>query len=728
MTPSRTGRRCLFPAALSVALLVLLALSRPCLAQPAAGYDSGPHFEPAPAGDWRHGYTLVLLDTPDPAAARRARSAVERAGGRIGLSLSAQAMLGWVPAAVAEGLVGRDGIVAIYHQPVSPDQLPVRDAETLRAAAYFNSVVSGEYRPDAPAGAGALPLWRDEVSSALFVDGDAYRRDLRRAGLAVDPPADGVIVRQGPDVSAAGLADRMTGECIVSAFFVESDGSIDADQYDWSTSLENDALNDLSAALSWFASEAAARGEYLHFQLVSYPATDARCRQGYEPITHGPDFASTWVGLVMTNFGYPSGVTAYNTWARSTYGTQRAFSAFFARGTTWPNGIVGIAYGNGPHWACVYAASGRAGVFAHETAHLFNAADEYAGGSACTNDSYCTTLYRNGAANGNCAHCGTGVPCVMKDGTLNMCSYTAAHIGWGLVSHLDCGAAIEAQPGTYSGNTTGGPSNVRQYSECAPTTDLSGPERLYRFALPGPGTVTVTLSSAVDLRISLLTSCSENACVGRASAGSRIVYKEAPAGTYYVTVDGYAAAAGAYTITIRTALAPTVTLTSPLDGSVVPAGSVAFAWQGAASVTSYRIQIDHSTSFASSALISATVSTRAYTTTLAPGTWYWRVRSLPDGAWAAPWHLHAGSTILGDVNGDGLVDSTDSLIILTADSGLDTSQFCPMNCGDANGDGFVDSTDALIILTYDTGLPVGSFPVGQPGCPSNITQPSGCSP
>jgi hypothetical protein len=83
--------------------------------------------------------------------------------------------------------------------------------------------------------------------------------------------------------------------------------------------------------------------------------------------------------------------------------------------------------------------------------------------------------------------------------------------------------------------------------------------------------------------------------------------------------------------------------------------------------------------------------------------------------------------ILGDVNGDGLVDSTDALIILSADVGVNTSQFCPMDCGDANADGYIDSTDALIILSYDVGKAV-PFPIGQPGCPSSVTQPPGCTP
>jgi len=83
-------------------------------------------------------------------------------------------------------------------------------------------------------------------------------------------------------------------------------------------------------------------------------------------------------------------------------------------------------------------------------------------------------------------------------------------------------------------------------------------------------------------------------------------------------------------------------------------------------------------------------------------------------------------TALGDVNGDGLVNSTDALIVLSADVGMDTSRFCPMNCGDVNRDGLVNSTDALIILCYDAGMPV-PFPIGQPVCPCTITQPPGCS-
>ena len=85
----------------------------------------------------------------------------------------------------------------------------------------------------------------------------------------------------------------------------------------------------------------------------------------------------------------------------------------------------------------------------------------------------------------------------------------------------------------------------------------------------------------------------------------------------------------------------------------------------------------------------------------------------------------ASTPKLGGVNGDGAVNSTDALIILSADVGISTSQYCPMNCGDVNGDGYVNSTDALIILSYDVGMSV-PYPVGTGACSSGVTQPAGC--
>jgi len=83
--------------------------------------------------------------------------------------------------------------------------------------------------------------------------------------------------------------------------------------------------------------------------------------------------------------------------------------------------------------------------------------------------------------------------------------------------------------------------------------------------------------------------------------------------------------------------------------------------------------------------------------------------------------------ILGDVNGDEVVNSSDALIIMSCDVGLDVSGFCPMNCGDVNDDGFVNSTDALIVLSYDVGMDV-PFSIGSTGCPDDVNPCAGCGP
>jgi hypothetical protein len=75
--------------------------------------------------------------------------------------------------------------------------------------------------------------------------------------------------------------------------------------------------------------------------------------------------------------------------------------------------------------------------------------------------------------------------------------------------------------------------------------------------------------------------------------------------------------------------------------------------------------------------------------------------------------------LLGDINDDGAVNSTDALIALSFDAGLPVPQpfVDRINLGfaDANDDGVTNSTDALLLLSFDAGIPV-PFPVGDPVC------------
>ena len=66
-------------------------------------------------------------------------------------------------------------------------------------------------------------------------------------------------------------------------------------------------------------------------------------------------------------------------------------------------------------------------VFAHESCHIFGAADEYAG-SGCT----CAPSGKYQIANNNCDNCSyqPKVPCLMNANTLSICTWSQGQIGW----------------------------------------------------------------------------------------------------------------------------------------------------------------------------------------------------------------------------------------------------------------------------------------------------------
>ena len=59
--------------------------------------------------------------------------------------------------------------------------------------------------------------------------------------------------------------------------------------------------------------------------------------------------------------------------------------------------------------------------------------------------------------------------------------------------------------------------------------------------------------------------------------------------------------------------------------------------------------------------------------------------------------------MLGDINGDGVIDSRDSLRILKYQVGKYNLNVNGKLAADLNGDGVVDSRDSLRILKYQVG-------------------------
>lgn len=125
------------------------------------------------------------------------------------------------------------------------------------------------------------------------------------------------------------------------------------------------------------------------FYLSYYLPSDTRCATGYEPMLHSSGEVSLWVDQILTNFGYGSGTAldkaaAFNTWARSHFGTDDAFSAFVEYNPEpapdqFKDGKSAWAYWGGPFLQVLFRSYGWSmdRTFAHETGHIFYACDEY---------------------------------------------------------------------------------------------------------------------------------------------------------------------------------------------------------------------------------------------------------------------------------------------------------------------------------------------------------------
>ena len=120
---------------------------------------------------------------------------------------------------------------------------------------------------------------------------------------------------------------------------------------------------------------------------------------------------------------------------------------------------------------------------------------------------------------------------------------------------LDCSTAIALTPDVpITSTTTGQSSNVCSYT-CS-TRYESGPEVVHRITTTQAGNLIATLTGiSADLNVFILLGCQTNTCVSGGSVAA--FYDRAPAGTYYIVVDGRNGAQGNYTLTVNSCVAPT---------------------------------------------------------------------------------------------------------------------------------------------------------------------------
>ena len=139
------------------------------------------------------------------------------------------------------------------------------------------------------------------------------------------------------------------------------------------------------------------------------------------------NYEAPWRDAALTALGYSTGRTGSRQYVqdiRSSKGTDWAYVSYF---TKYP--VKHFAYAGGERVVMHYDNDGWGPdninrVFAHETCHIFGAADEY-GSCGCGDSGFLQV------PNNNCRNCTTSqVACLMDANTLSLCQWSRGQIGW----------------------------------------------------------------------------------------------------------------------------------------------------------------------------------------------------------------------------------------------------------------------------------------------------------
>lgn len=231
-------------------------------------------------------------------------------------------------------------------------------------------------------------------------------------------------------------SDYMMGSVVVSIIFPESNGQIDPNTENWNDERKTQVISKIMSGLSWWPKQNP--NSPLKFTFISQTVPTK-----YEPITHPYYDESLWIPDVMARLGYTgsrfTSTRKYCNYLRDQYKTDWAYVIFVCDSLVdsdgkFADGLFAYAYLGGPFLVLTYDNNGYGignldVVVAHETGHIFNALDEYAGASS-PND------YSHGyfpAINGNHAYSTTANEpnSIMRGGIRwGLDSWARKMIGW----------------------------------------------------------------------------------------------------------------------------------------------------------------------------------------------------------------------------------------------------------------------------------------------------------
>ncbi len=258
-----------------------------------------------------------------------------------------------------------------------------------------------------------------------------------------DAWAAGVYGATSIDTSAFAL-----GRARLNVVFLESDGSIDVDQENWTPSQLNAVRSEVGEATTFWEglTENYHPNARLQFD-VNYVNDGVPVTTGYEPIRRASFQDSFWINDAMADLGYAGGnhfdnVRAFDNDQRLAGDTHWATTLFVVNDAVdadkrFSNGQFAYGYIGGPYMVLTYSNFNWGidrfnRVLSHELAHSFFGLDEYAGAGNRNNE---RSGYLNGV-NGNAELNAQGQTVVspqpnalMLNNTLDPSNFTDVQLG-----------------------------------------------------------------------------------------------------------------------------------------------------------------------------------------------------------------------------------------------------------------------------------------------------------
>lgn len=437
---------------------------------------------------WHKGYTAVILKSTVTSEQQYAiEQSIRDAGGRIAL-IGRHVFLGWIePRAVAQ-LRRLDGVALITTAPVDVAAVGIVGSDHHASNArnlltFYNNVVTGrEAARTAKALLQDVPPLLNDVSPG----GSAMARAIPATSTLSAPGMNprGGRLKVSPELAHNPWPNAsMTGRISVQVWPTESNGAIDANEFNWNTGPPNyddvhwvDMWNQAFTVHSFWASQAGTYGRSVSFVVDGWHWSEAPFSISYEPIRRTWQDDYLYINEVLSRWNehyQPGGVVGG--WGASPvnrdnvhFRVQQFIENLVAQGEFGPLTGAYIVFVT-PNWAATapkqfanirsYAEFGlytntafdNAGygtanwyrVVRHETGHIFWACDEYSGGC-----NFCASCYGPGSGypagfgprptvpNGNC-DVGSGASCLfprqdcmMKTANDVLCPHTASQIGW----------------------------------------------------------------------------------------------------------------------------------------------------------------------------------------------------------------------------------------------------------------------------------------------------------